>query len=445
MGTGLFKLFKKESSAEEEIKQLVDEATDDELEVSQREIINNVFEFHDTTAGDIMTHRTDIAAVDEQASLYDVVNVAIEQGFSRIPVYNEDLDDILGIIYIKDLLKFIGAQISDNEELKDYIREPLFVPETIPCGKLFAKMTESRIQLAIVVDEYGGTAGLVTMEDILEELVGNIEDEYDEEEDSIQKIDENTYIFEGITDIDDVSKTLKIEIPDHSEKSFMASIKALRLAKGNGYVCLYEYDLENRAVLLERLGKPLSKLDYSVSEQLKLLTSALKQTWDMPLDRTHLNNGLSSIDWFENYVHERKDKLNDIVFNRYNEYLNFIKNSMDESEFVLVHGDGHNNNLLENSFGEFKFIDPDGMYFEKAYDLGVLMREYIDEYSVDPLNLGIKRSQLLSELCSVDEMRIFMWGYLHMVATALILLDMKQDELANKMLFIASKWSMRNS
>lgn len=243
----------------------------------------------------------------------------------------------------------------------------------------------------------------------------------------------------------DSNKTLKIEIPDHSETSFMASVEALRLAKGNGYVCLYEYDLDNRAILLERLGKPLSKLDYSVDAQLQLLTSALKQTWGMPLNRTHLNNGLSSIDWFENYVHERKEKLNDIVFNRYNEYLNFIKNSIDESEFVLVHGDGHNNNLLENSFGEFKFIDPDGMYFEKAYDLGVLMREYIDEYRVDPLNLGIKRSQLLSELCGVDEMRIFMWGYLHMVATALILMDMKQDELANKMLFIASKWSMRNS
>lgn len=214
MGTGLFKLFKKESSAEEEIKQLVDDAAEGELEVSQREIINNVFEFHDTTAGDIMTHRTDIAAVEAQDSIYDVVNVVIEQGFSRIPVYNEDLDDILGIIYIKDLLKFIGSPISDEEDLKDYIREPLFVPETIPCGKLFAKMTESRIQLAIVVDEYGGTAGLVTMEDILEELVGNIEDEYDEEEESIQKIDENTYIFEGITDIDDVSEALQTEIPE---------------------------------------------------------------------------------------------------------------------------------------------------------------------------------------------------------------------------------------
>lgn len=210
---GLLRFFKKESSTEEEIKQLVDE-DQGELETSQREMINNIFEFDDTTAGDIMTHRTDIAAVEENASLYDAVKIAIDEGVSRIPVYKDDLDDILGIIYVKDLLKFIGTKISDDEKIDDYLREPLFVPETIPCGKLFTQMTESRIQLAIVVDEYGGTAGLVTMEDILEELVGNIEDEYDDEEESIRKIDDNTYLFEGITDIEDVEETLGIKFPE---------------------------------------------------------------------------------------------------------------------------------------------------------------------------------------------------------------------------------------
>lgn len=213
MGGGLFKIFKKESSTEEEIKQLVDDKEGD-LEVSKRELINNVFEFDDTTAGDIMTHRTDIAAVDEDASLNDVVDLAIKEGFSRIPVYREDLDDILGIINVKDLLKFVGKQIDEGETIKDYIREPLFVPETLSCKTLFAKMTESRTQLAIVVDEYGGTAGLVSMEDIIEEIVGNIQDEYDDEEDSISQIDEKTFIFEGITDIDDAAKTLNVEIPE---------------------------------------------------------------------------------------------------------------------------------------------------------------------------------------------------------------------------------------
>lgn len=213
MASGLKRFFKKESSTEEEIKQLVDE-DEGELAVSQREMINNIFEFDDLNAGDIMTHRTDIVAVEDTDSLYDVANAAIEEGCSRIPVYHEDLDNVLGIIYVKDLLKFVGTKISDSEKLTDYIREPLFVPETIPLGKLFARMTETRIQLAIVVDEYGGTAGLVTLEDIIEELVGEIEDEYDEEEQSIRKLDDKTYIIEGICDIEDAGEALGLEFPE---------------------------------------------------------------------------------------------------------------------------------------------------------------------------------------------------------------------------------------
>ena len=214
MAGNLLKLFKK-NSTEEEIKQLVDEDENvGELEVSQRQMINNIFEFDDLTAGDIMTHRTDIEAVNSDASLADAAASAIKEGFSRIPVYNDDLDNIAGIIYVKDLLKFIGTKISADENLKDYIRSPLFVPETIACGKLFARMTETRIQLAIVVDEYGGTAGLVTMEDILESIVGNIQDEYDDEEEEIEQIDEYTYTFDGATDIEDVSEILGITIPD---------------------------------------------------------------------------------------------------------------------------------------------------------------------------------------------------------------------------------------
>ena len=215
MGSGgLKRFFKKENSTtEEEIKQLVDD-DNGELEMSQREMINKVFEFDDTTAGDIMTHRTDIIAVEDDKNIMDVVKAAIDEGFSRIPIFHEDLDNILGIIYVKDLLKFVGCEISKDEDIKAYIREPLYVPETIPCGRLFEKMTDTRIQLAIVVDEYGGTAGLVTIEDIIEELVGDIEDEDDEEDESIQKLDENTYIFEGVTDIEDVENALGISFPE---------------------------------------------------------------------------------------------------------------------------------------------------------------------------------------------------------------------------------------
>lgn len=210
---GLKRLFKKENSTQEEILELVSEEESD-LEISKRKMINNVFEFADTTAGDIMTHRTDIVAVEDTQSLYDVVHSAIEEGFSRIPIFHENLDNILGIVYVKDLLKFIGTKISDDECIKDYIREPLLVPETIPCGKLFARMTETRIQLAIVVDEYGGTAGLVTLEDIIEELVGDIEDEYDEQEINIEQFDDNSYKIDSETEIEEVEEVLKIKFPE---------------------------------------------------------------------------------------------------------------------------------------------------------------------------------------------------------------------------------------
>ena len=211
MGSGGFRrLFRKESTTEDEIKQLVDEDKG-ELEKSTRDIIHNVFEFDDTTAGDIMTHRTDIAAVSSDDAITDVVKVAIDDGVSRIPVYCEDLDNIKGIVCIKDLLKFIGEEIPKNEKLEDYIREPLFVPETIPCGKLFKQMTDTRIQLAIVVDEYGGTAGLVTMEDIIEELVGEIYDENDEVSHDIVKISDNVYEVSGFLSISDMLEGMGLD------------------------------------------------------------------------------------------------------------------------------------------------------------------------------------------------------------------------------------------
>ena len=217
MGSGFLRRFgRKGNSTEKEIKQLVEDDEElGELEQNQREMINNIFEFDDLNAGDITTHRTDMDAVEVTGTIEDAVNVSIKHGRSRIPVYKENLDDICGIIYVKDLLKFVGTKITADDKITDYTREPLFVPETIPCGKLFAQMTESSIMLAIVVDEYGGTAGLVTMEDLLESIVGNIRDEYDyEEQELVTKIDERTFTFDGIADIDEVDKVLDVKLPE---------------------------------------------------------------------------------------------------------------------------------------------------------------------------------------------------------------------------------------
>ena len=131
----------------------------------------------DIDVTDIMTHRTDMIAVEDTDSLEELVNLSIEHGYSRIPVYHEDQDNIIGIIYIKDLLKYVSSALPKDESPKALMREAYYVPSSKNCGKLFNEMTEKRIQMAVVVDEYGGTAGIVTMEDLVEAIVGNIKDE----------------------------------------------------------------------------------------------------------------------------------------------------------------------------------------------------------------------------------------------------------------------------
>lgn len=209
------RLFKRESTTKEEIRQLVDEdQAKGELEASQREMIHNIFDFDRLCAEDIMTHRTEIEAVEETATIGYAAAFALEAGCSRIPVFHEDLDNVQGILYVKDLLPFVGKPVPAGTRLTDYVREPLFVPESIPCGKLFATMTDKRIQMAIVVDEYGGTAGLVTMEDILESIVGNIMDEYDEEEADVIQTGEHTFTFDGSVDMVDAEKALGVPLPE---------------------------------------------------------------------------------------------------------------------------------------------------------------------------------------------------------------------------------------
>lgn len=210
-----------EKVTEEEIRMLVDAGEEKGvLEDTQREMINNIFEFDDILAGDIMTHRTDIDAVGIDSDIQEVVELSIKAGCSRIPVYKDDLDDIIGIINVKDLLKFVGTKLTQAEKLKQLVRPAFFVPETMACGKLFKQMTEKRIQLAVVIDEYGGTAGLVTIEDLLESIVGNIQDEYDDEDDEITKIDESTYTFDGSTDIEEFCEIADISVDDLPEGEF---------------------------------------------------------------------------------------------------------------------------------------------------------------------------------------------------------------------------------
>ena len=201
---------------EEEIRMMVDVGGEKGvIEDDQKEMINNIFEFDDMDAGDVMTHRTDVIAADvNDTTLEEFMALAIENGRSRIPLYDEDIDNIVGIVYIKDLLKYVGKEVKVKGTLKNIMREPYFVPETKACGELFKEMRLQRIQMAVVVDEYGGTAGIVTLEDIVEAVMGDIQDEYDEEEEEISKIDENTFTVEGTIDIEEIDELIGKELPE---------------------------------------------------------------------------------------------------------------------------------------------------------------------------------------------------------------------------------------
>lgn len=202
-----------ETVTEEEIRMMVDVGEEKGvIEEEEKELINNVFEFNDKVVSEVMIHRTEIFAVDIKSNVSDILSEIDDFKYSRIPVYDENIDDIKGILYTKDLIKFLKKQ--KDGKVKNVMREAYFVSMNKPINDLFKDLQRNKKQIAIVVDEYGGTAGIITMEDILEELVGNIFDEYDDVEVDYEKIDDNTFMINGNVSIYDAKKILKTEIPE---------------------------------------------------------------------------------------------------------------------------------------------------------------------------------------------------------------------------------------
>ena len=205
--------YEEEVVTEEEIKMMVDQGQEKGvIKKNEKDLINNVFLLNDIDAAEIMTHRTDIFAIEINDNIYELLDEIDDYKYSRIPVYEETIDDIKGILFLKDILKALsnGKKI----KIKDIMREAYYVPETKPIDEVFKELQKNKMQMAIVVDEYGGTSGLLTMEDILEELVGNIFDEYDDVEVEYNKIDENTYMVEGSIPLYELKKIIGIEIPE---------------------------------------------------------------------------------------------------------------------------------------------------------------------------------------------------------------------------------------
>ena len=194
------------------------------LEASEAEMIMNIFEFDDKVAADIMTHRTAVLALDGEITLKEALDFVVkEANYSRFPVYEEDIDNIIGILHMRDMLHYTDSKEHLNtpiKKIKGLLRSPHFIPETKNINALFKEMQSQKIHIELVVDEYGQLAGIVTMEDILEEIVGNILDEYDKEEPDIVSRKNGTYELTGLTLLDDVEETLGVEFDKEDKDNF---------------------------------------------------------------------------------------------------------------------------------------------------------------------------------------------------------------------------------
>ena len=182
------------------------------IETGEKEMINNIFEFNDRVVSEIMIPRTQVYALDMELTINEAIDMLNEDTrYSRIPIYDENIDNIKGIVYVKDMLL---TQKSKNTKLKNIARNATYVLESIYIDDVFKELKKNKKQIAIVVDEYGGTAGIVTMEDILEEIVGEIYDEYDIEESKYKKIDNNTFLLDGEVPIYEAEKLLGVDLPE---------------------------------------------------------------------------------------------------------------------------------------------------------------------------------------------------------------------------------------
>lgn len=212
---------------EDDIKRFVTSGED--IEEEEQEMIHSIFEFTDTYVKEIMTPRTSIFALEADSILGDVWKELLKQGFSRIPIFEKNIDNIIGTVHIKDVIEYVEKD--KNIKLKELIRETYYIPETKLLKEVLEEFRKKQVHLAIIIDEYGGTLGIVTIEDILEEIVGEIRDEYDIEEDSILSLNNNIYDIKGDTLIEEINDELEINIPLSDEYETVSGYVQDKLGK----------------------------------------------------------------------------------------------------------------------------------------------------------------------------------------------------------------------
>lgn len=247
---------------EEEIKMMLDVGEEEGLfRETGKEMINSIFEFDDTILREVMTPRTEITALPVSAAIEDVVSAV---RYSRIPVYQDNIDNIIGILYVKDLLSFLKDKDKSTFNITELMRPAYYVPDAKKTDELFKEMQQKNIHMAVVIDEYGGTAGLVTIEDLLEEIVGNIFDEFDEKEDDVEKISDDTYIVSGRLSIEEISELLDVQIPDEDDYETIAGFVLGLLGK---------MPVVNDMVQYEDVTFTIVSLDEKRIEKIKVIKS----------------------------------------------------------------------------------------------------------------------------------------------------------------------------
>ncbi len=199
---------------EEEIRMMVDVGQEaGSIHEQEKQLIENIFEFNDKAVSEIMRHRTEIVSLPVDATFEEVLALAVNEKYTRIPVYEDSIDNIVGILHVKDLLYVAMEGLKAPFSLRGMIRPPYLVPESKPIDKLFREMQRDRAQLAVIIDEYGGTAGIVTLEDLIEEIVGSLQDEYDDEEQEMTLCADGSYLIDGKTPLEDVSDAIDLTLP----------------------------------------------------------------------------------------------------------------------------------------------------------------------------------------------------------------------------------------
>jgi CBS domain containing-hemolysin-like protein len=202
-------------ASEAELRDLVEMAQErGVVERAERDMINSVFELGDTIVREVMVPRTDMVTIERGKTVKQALNLLLRSGFSRLPVVGDNNDDVLGVVYLKDLVRKERSEGGGSVKVEEVMRDPVFVPESKPVDELLRDMQSKLGHIAIVVDEYGGTAGLVTMEDVLEEIVGEITDEYDRETPPVEKVDEQTYRVTARLPVEDLEELYGVELPD---------------------------------------------------------------------------------------------------------------------------------------------------------------------------------------------------------------------------------------